>query len=62
MTSYVELWRIHRHIGMGGDQLVTELAGSEVEANKGDDIRDAESDLYGELIDGGARDRRCAAS
>ena len=48
---FVELWRIHRHIGMGGDQLVTELAGSEVEARKGDDIRDAESDLYGELID-----------
>ena len=29
--AFVELWRIHRHIGMGGDQLVTELAGSEVE-------------------------------
>jgi HAD superfamily hydrolase (TIGR01509 family) len=48
---FVELWRIHRHIGMGGDQLVTELAGSEVEEDKGDVIRDAESDLYGELIE-----------
>ena len=48
---FVELWRIHRHIGMGGDQLVTELAGSDVEEDKGDDIRDAESDLYGELIE-----------
>ena len=26
------LWRIHRHIGMGGDQLVAALAGDEFEA------------------------------
>jgi HAD superfamily hydrolase (TIGR01549 family) len=45
------IWRIHRHIGMGGDQLVEALAGEEVEREKGDDIRDAESELYGELID-----------
>jgi len=25
------LWRIHRHIGMGGDQLVQALCGDEVE-------------------------------
>lgn len=49
--AYTELWRIHRHIGMGGDQLVAELAGDEVERASGDDIRDAESDLYGELIE-----------
>jgi HAD superfamily hydrolase (TIGR01509 family) len=48
--THVELWRIHRHIGMGGDQLVSELAGEEVEENSGDDIRDAESELYGDLI------------
>ena len=48
--AHVELWRIHRHIGMGGDQLVAELAGDEVEENSGDDIRDAESELYGDLI------------
>jgi HAD superfamily hydrolase (TIGR01509 family) len=45
------VWRIHRHIGMGGDQLVRALCGDEVEAGKGDDIRDAEKDLYMELID-----------
>ncbi len=44
------LWRIHRHIGMGGDQLVSDIAGSEVEERSGDDIRDAESELYSELI------------
>ena len=45
------IWRVHRHIGMGGDQLVEALAGEEVEREKGDDIRDAEKELYGELID-----------
>jgi HAD superfamily hydrolase (TIGR01509 family) len=44
------LWRIHRHIGMGGDQLVAALAGDEVEERLGDSIRDAESELYRELI------------
>jgi HAD superfamily hydrolase (TIGR01549 family) len=44
------VWRIHRHIGMGGDQLVAALAGDEVEERLGDDIRDAESELYRELI------------
>ena len=29
------VWRIHRHIGMGGDQLVAALAGEEVEEREG---------------------------
>jgi HAD superfamily hydrolase (TIGR01549 family) len=45
------VWRIHRHIGMGGDHLVEALAGEEVESERGDDIRDAEKELYEELID-----------
>ena len=45
------LWRIHRHIGMGGDQLVAALAGDDVEEEKGDDIRDAEKALYLALIE-----------
>jgi HAD superfamily hydrolase (TIGR01549 family) len=45
------LWRIHRHIGMGGDQLVAALAGDEVEEEKGDDIRSAEKALYLALIE-----------
>jgi HAD superfamily hydrolase (TIGR01509 family) len=45
------IWRIHRHIGMGGDQLVKALCGDEVEQQKGDDIRAAETVLYSELID-----------
>jgi HAD superfamily hydrolase (TIGR01549 family) len=45
------VWRIHRAVGMGGDQLVTHLCGEEVEGEKGDDIRDAEKDRYSELVD-----------
>lgn len=45
------IWRIHRHIGMGGDQLVGALTGEETEAEKGDDIRAAEKTLYFELIE-----------
>ena len=45
------VWQIHRRIGMGGDQIVADLAGERTEEELGDDIRDAEGDLYGELID-----------
>ena len=45
------IWRIHRHIGMGGDQLVAALAGEEAERDRGDQIRDAEKQLYFEQID-----------
>ena len=44
------IWRIHRHIGMGGDQLVKSLCDERVEEEKGDDIRAAEKVLYSELI------------
>jgi HAD superfamily hydrolase (TIGR01509 family) len=44
------IWRIHRHIGMGGDQLIAALCDDETEEEKGDDIRDAEKVLYSELI------------
>ena len=44
------LWRIHRAMGMGGDQLIKALAGQEVEDDLGDAIRAAEKELYGALI------------
>jgi HAD superfamily hydrolase (TIGR01549 family) len=44
------LWRIHRHIGMGGDQLVESLCGEAFEREKGDDVRAAEQERYAELI------------
>ena len=46
-----EIWRIHRHIGMGGDQLVGAVAGEDVEARVGDDIREAEGELYMGMVD-----------
>ncbi|HEY1449652.1 MAG TPA: HAD family hydrolase [Solirubrobacteraceae bacterium] len=44
------IWRIHRHIGMGGDQLVPALAGDRFESEQGDAVREDEKALYGELI------------
>jgi HAD superfamily hydrolase (TIGR01509 family) len=46
----VQLWEIHRHIGMGGDQLVAALTGEEGERSDGEAIRAAEGEAYGELI------------
>jgi HAD superfamily hydrolase (TIGR01549 family) len=45
------VWRIHRHIGMGGDHLVAALCGDEMERRSGDAIRADEKELYMELID-----------
>jgi HAD superfamily hydrolase (TIGR01549 family) len=47
----IQVWRIHRHIGMGGDHMVAALTGRNVEQQKGDSIRASEKKLYGELID-----------
>jgi HAD superfamily hydrolase (TIGR01549 family) len=47
----VPLWRIHRHIGMGGDRLVPAVAGDEVEQRSGDEVRDRWKKEYDELID-----------
>jgi HAD superfamily hydrolase (TIGR01509 family) len=44
------VWRIHRHIGMGGDQLVGALTSEETEEELGDRIREQESKCYFELI------------
>jgi len=45
------IWRIHRHIGMGGDQLVASLVSEEFDAEQGEDVRNAEKALYMALID-----------
>jgi len=36
----VAVWRIHRSIGMGGDRLVAEVAGDDVERELGDELRE----------------------
>ena len=47
----LQVWKIHRHIGMGGDHMVAALAGRNIEEEKGDQIRATEKELYEELID-----------
>jgi HAD superfamily hydrolase (TIGR01549 family) len=47
----VPAWRCHRHIGMGGDQIVTALAGEEAEEEDGESLRETEGALFDELID-----------
>jgi HAD superfamily hydrolase (TIGR01549 family) len=42
------MWRIHRHVGMGGDQLIPALAGDAVDEDALSDARKAE---YRKLID-----------
>ena len=45
------IWRIHRHMGMGGDQLVASLTDDATEEETGDEIRTAEKALYMALIE-----------
>ena len=45
------LYKIHRHMGMGGDHLVPTLAGEDWDAEHGDDARAAEKTLYRSLIE-----------
>ena len=47
----IPMWRIHRHIGMGGDQVVTALTDERTEREHGDEIRAAEKALYFQLLD-----------
>ena len=49
------IWRIHRHIGMGGDQLVAAVAGDAAEESYGDSLRDAERPTV-------SSSRKCAPS
>jgi HAD superfamily hydrolase (TIGR01549 family) len=46
----VPIWRVHRHIGMGGDQIVGALIGDTAAAEEGEAIRAAEADAFAELI------------
>jgi HAD superfamily hydrolase (TIGR01509 family) len=45
------VWRIHRHIGMGGDQVIAALTDERTDDEKGDDIRAAEKALYKAMIE-----------
>jgi HAD superfamily hydrolase (TIGR01509 family) len=47
----VPMWRVHRHIGMGGDQLVAAVAGTRVEERFGDELRAAAREEFKPLRD-----------
>lgn len=44
------IWRIHRAVGMGGDQLVAAVAGDDVEREHGDDLRAAWTEEFGAFL------------
>jgi len=46
----VQMWKVHRHIGMGGDQILDTLIGEEAAAADGAAIAEAEGEAYKELI------------
>jgi HAD superfamily hydrolase (TIGR01549 family) len=46
----IPVWRCHRAIGMGGDQLVSFLAGEGFEREHGETVRVEEHALYAQLI------------
>jgi HAD superfamily hydrolase (TIGR01509 family) len=47
----IQMWKVHRHIGMGGDQILDALIGEEAAAADGETIREAEAEAYKEMID-----------
>lgn len=46
----VPIWRIHRTIGMGGDKLITELAGRAAEKTHGDEVRTSWEEEFESLM------------
>jgi HAD superfamily hydrolase (TIGR01549 family) len=47
----IPIWRLHRHVGMGGDKFVSAVAGDEAEERVGDDVRDAWEEEFDRVID-----------
>jgi HAD superfamily hydrolase (TIGR01549 family) len=45
------MWRLHRHIGMGGDQYVAAVAGEDLERDRGEQLRDAHDEEFKPLRD-----------
>ena len=45
------IWRLHRHVGMGGDKYVAAVAGDETEERLGERLRDRWEKLFNELIE-----------
>jgi len=46
----VEIWRVHRLIGMGGDKIVAAAAGAVAEREHGDEVRARHHDIFDAMI------------
>ena len=46
----VPLWRLHRHVGMGGEKYVAAVAGDAVERELGDELRARWERLFDKLL------------
>ena len=46
----IPLWRLHRHVGIGGDRYVAAVAGEEVEQRLGDQLRERWEPLFDALL------------
>ena len=44
------VWKLHRAVGMGGDQLVKEMTSADLDERIGDELRIAEKALFREMI------------
>lgn len=47
----IQIWQIHRAIGIGSDRVVEMLAGEQVERELGEQLRAAQGPLYQEMIE-----------
>ena len=46
----IPLWRLHRHVGMGGDKYVAAVCDEDVEARLGDSLRARWEELFDTVI------------
>jgi len=46
----IPVWKLHRHVGMGGDKYVAAVAGDDVEQRLGDDLRGRWEEIFEEMI------------
>ena len=45
------IWRLHRAIGMGGDQIIAHVGGDEIERRHGSELREAWVEEFDKIID-----------
>ena len=48
----VPVWRVHRAVGIGSDRIVAHLGGDRLEDDRGDEVREHESEIFGSMKDG----------